>query len=254
MAVFTILPSLAAPLFEGWEETMLWSCLEGLMGEVQADSPSAPRSVRALVGDFCFLAGEPSPELVRWPEGRTAPCLLMVPRTPDWAPFIEAAFPGRCRAVSRYAFDKDPSVFDLARLKTLTRAVPEGYSLRRIDSTLYRQALAEDWSRDLVSLFQDWEDYRLHGLGVAALFGEELVCGASSYSYYSRGYEIEIDTREDHRRRGLARACAAAFILESLRLGRYPSWDAATPISAALAVQLGYRPAGAYLTYEVHPL
>ena len=24
----------AAPLFEGWQETMIWSCLQGIMGEI----------------------------------------------------------------------------------------------------------------------------------------------------------------------------------------------------------------------------
>ncbi|MCI8713242.1 MAG: GNAT family N-acetyltransferase [Ruminococcus sp.] len=48
-------------------------------------------------------------------------------------------------------------------------------------------------------------------MGVVMEKDGEIVSGASSYSSYVRGIEIEIDTREDYRRRGLAyiwgRAC-----------------------------------------------
>ena len=40
-------PKAAAPLFAGWEETMLWSCLSGVMGEIYAAAPEAPSSAAA---------------------------------------------------------------------------------------------------------------------------------------------------------------------------------------------------------------
>ena len=52
---------------------------------------------------------------------------------------------------------------------------------------------------------------------------------ASSYTVYRGGIEIEIDTHPDHRRRGLARACGAALMLECLKRGLY-SWDAQNPV------------------------
>ncbi len=38
MAVQMRDPRKAAGLFEGWEETMIWSCLQNVMGSVYADS------------------------------------------------------------------------------------------------------------------------------------------------------------------------------------------------------------------------
>ena len=68
----------AAPLFAGWQETMIWSCLQGVMGAVFVDSPNRPASAAALLGDFCFLAGEPNRELVQYgPKERDF--LIMVP-------------------------------------------------------------------------------------------------------------------------------------------------------------------------------
>ena len=55
-----------APLFAGWQETIIWSCLQGEMGEVYAPVGEAPVSALATLGDFTFLAGEPREELVRF--------------------------------------------------------------------------------------------------------------------------------------------------------------------------------------------
>lgn len=65
------------------------------------------------------------------------------------------------------------------------------------------------------------------------------------------GIEIEIDTKEEHRRQGLAYACGAKLILECLNKGWYPSWDAQNKWSVALAEKLGYHFSHEYPAYEV---
>jgi len=54
-----------ASIFEGWNETLLWSCLQGYMGKAWADDIENPKSAQILVGDFCFFAGVSNMELVR---------------------------------------------------------------------------------------------------------------------------------------------------------------------------------------------
>ena len=108
-----------------------------------------------------------------------------------------------------------------------------------------------DWAKDLVSQYKDYDTYRGLGLGVVALKDGELVAGASSYSTYNAGIEIEIDTREDHRRKGLAYACGAKLVLECLKKGLYPSWDAQNKWSIALAEKLGYQFSHEYTAYEI---
>ena len=102
-----------------------------------------------------------------------------------------------------------------------------------------------------MSLYQDYETFQQRGLGVLALRQGEPVAGASSYSRYRDGIEIEIDTKEAYRRQGLATACAAKLMLCCLERGLYPSWDAATPISVALAEKLGYHFSHAYPCLEI---
>ncbi|MEG0367206.1 MAG: GNAT family N-acetyltransferase [Coprobacillus sp.] len=65
------------------------------------------------------------------------------------------------------------------------------------------------------------------------------------------GIEIEIDTRADKRRLGLAKICASKMILECLDRGLYPSWDAHNPISLNLALSLGYVFDKKYVVYEL---
>ena len=167
--------------------------------------------------------------------------MLLVPQNQDWQRLIETTCAGRVQVITRYAIKKEPGVFDKAALRANLDRLPQGFSLRPIDRELYERVLEQAWARDFCANFSSWEEYAAHGLGVAALHGEELAAGASSYTWYKGGIEIEIDTKEEFRRRGLALCCASALILRCLERNLYPSWDAATPISAALAERLGYH-------------
>lgn len=46
------------PLFDGWDETLLWSCLQGYMGNAWADNVQDPESAQIITGDFCFFCGK----------------------------------------------------------------------------------------------------------------------------------------------------------------------------------------------------
>lgn len=239
--------TLLAPLFVGWEEMLVSCALEGCMGRVWR-SASPARAALCEVGDFLFLAGEPGAEsdaLVRAfaADGRYH---ILACKTPALHARAGEALAGAARPGERYAFYKDARGLDEACLSALAQTLPEGITLRPFDENLYHAALAEEWSRDFVSLFPSAKEYLAHGLGMAALHGGELVGGASSYAYCRVGIEIELDTREDFRRRGIGTACAAALALECLRRGLLPSWDAANRESARLAQRLGFRESGAY--------
>lgn len=120
-----------------------------------------------------------------------------------------------------------------------------------MEESEYHMCRNNGWTRDLVSQYKDYETYKKLGLGVVILKDGEPVAGASSYSRYDKGIEIEIDTREDHRRKGLAYACGAKMIMECLKRDLYPSWDAQNKGSVALAEKLGYHFSHEYVAYEV---
>lgn len=127
----------------------------------------------------------------------------------------------------------------------------EGYELKLMEKQEYDACRNNVWSKDLVSQYKDFDRYQQLGLGVVVLKNGELVAGASSYSTYDNGVEIEIDTREDYRRKGLAYACGAKMILECLKRGLYPSWDAQNKWSLSLAEKLGYHFSHEYTAYEI---
>ena len=77
------------------------------------------------------------------------------------------------------------------------------------------------------------------------------VSGASSAAVGGGKFEIEIQTRREYRRRGLARAVASALILYGLEHGMEAYWDAANEPSSALARQLGFRSTGKYDAYRL---
>ncbi|MDE6664534.1 MAG: GNAT family N-acetyltransferase, partial [Lachnospiraceae bacterium] len=176
--------------------------------------------------------------------------LIMVTQNPEWDKLIKECYGDRAKEVTRYAIKKDTE-FDKIKLQQAVNSLSSEFELRLIDQELYGMCLENEWSRDLVSQFPNYEIYEKLGLGVAALKDGILVSGASSYSRYNEGIEIEIDTYKDYRRKGLAYACGAKLILECIDRGLYPSWDAQNMWSVALAQKLGYCYEHPYLAYEV---
>lgn len=239
-------------MFDDWDETLIWSCLQGIMGNIYVTDKKHPASAMAVLGDFTFFAGEPDAELVSYkPEWRRQEFMIMVPQNEDWAHLIEQQYGEKAKAVARYAIKKEPGIFDREKLKQMTAALPEDYELCMIDSRLYEKCREEKWCRDFVSQFADYEKYKELGLGVVILHNGAVVAGASSYSRYREGIEIEIDTREEYRRKGLATICGAKLILECLERSLYPGWDAQNKWSLALAEKLGYHFSHEYKAYEI---
>ena len=239
-------------LFAGWEESLIWSCLQGIMGHLYVDDKKEPLSAMAVLGDFCFFAGTPNRELAAYrPDWCKQNFIIAVPQNRQWADMIEDCFGNRAKTVLRYAIKKEPDVFDRSRLQDIVGQLSPEYTLSLIDEEIYGYCRKENWCRDFVSQFTDWPAYRKMGLGVAALKDGVPVAGASSYSVYSGGIEIEIDTKMEFRRKGLATVCGARLILECLDRGLYPSWDAQNLWSVALAEKLGYHFDHEYTAYEI---
>lgn len=244
---------LVAPLFEDWHETLIWSCLQKVMGHLYVNTVEKPVSVMALLGDFCFFAGKPDRELALYkPDWCKQNFIIMVPQSEDWGKMLESCYGERIKKVTRYAIKKEPDIFDEKKLQKAADSLPDGYRMKMMDEELFLRCREIPWCRDWVAQYDDYEMYRKYGLGTVILKDDEPVAGASSYSGFQGGIEIEIDTRVDHRRKGLAYASGAKLILECLKRGWYPSWDAQNLWSVALAEKLGYHFDHEYVAYEVY--
>ena len=233
-------------LFAGLEITLIYSCVQKVMGKVFVTDTEKPGSAMAFVGCFAFLAGEPDRELViNKPDG----FVIMVPQDERWTELIEECFPD-ARRFTRYAIRKD-TVFDREKLKKTVEGLPEGYDLKKIDSDIYDLCVKDPVTADFVSAFGSKEKYLELGRGMVILKDGKIVSGASSYTRYKEGIEIEVDTVPPERRKGLASIVCSALILNCLEEGLYPSWDAHDTDSVRLAEKFGYEFDHEYTAYEV---
>ena len=132
-------------VFEGWNETMIYSCLQKVMGKIFVTDPDSPVSAMAYIGCFAFYAGVPDKELVAAkPEG----FVIMTPQNKEWEACIEACFP-TAKKVIRYAIKKDTR-FDVPLLRSMVKKLPEGYELKEIDKETYDLCLTDPVTQDFV--------------------------------------------------------------------------------------------------------
>ncbi len=242
------------PLFAWSDDTAVTSCLEGRNSSLAwADDAENPTAAVVLLGGFrpgsgafSFISGDvTSPcakELIlAWCEDFEGEGTALVPENEKWSALIKEVLGERYNEDIRFATSKTENHFDTEKLAAFAGNIPDGYEIMLIDRALFPIVESLPWAIEAVGNFRSFDEFKNdNAIGVAALKDGEIVCAASSFSAYSGGIEIEIDTREDHRRRGLARCCGARLVLEALNRGLYPSWDAATEISLSLAESLGY--------------
>lgn len=242
---------LVSSLFKGWNNTMICSCLEGQMGDAYAADQFS--SAKLDIGDFCFFGGEADEELLyhKKRDYENKPKIL-VPQNQDWGRLIEQVYGEGIISCKRYSFSLKEEGFSQEKLHRIVSGLNQNFTLTDIDSCcdVFDEVSRTPWAEDWISQFHGYEDYRKRGIGTALKYRGELAAGASSYTVYSGGIEIQIDTREDFRNQGLGKICGAALILRCLEQGRYPEWDADNEISARLARSLGYRQNGEYTVYK----
>ncbi len=246
-----------APIFSKTNETLVLSCLQGHMGSAWADDPVTPSCAQIVVADFCFFAGDASAEGAKSlvcnipPEGYNRDVMIIIPDGAAWCELFESVHQGRYEKFYRNAIKKGGDIFDRHRLREIIAELPPEYSLKRFDEALYHEALEKVWSFSLCSQFDSADDYLKRGKGYGIVHNGVLVSGASSYTIYDGGIEIEIDTDERYRRQGLALVCGAALVLDCIEHGLYPSWDAANKASVALSEKLGYHFDKEYIAYSM---
>lgn len=240
-------------LFSVWEDTMVYSCLQGIMGNIYVKDQDKPLSAIAIIGDFAFLAGVPDKDFILFKaDNYLKNFIIMVPQNKEWAYLIEQCYQDKAKKVERYATKKEYHVFDKQKLQGYVSLLPKDYLMALIDENIFKTCQKMEWTQDLVSQYNDYQDYQKKGLGITIFEDGVLIAGASSYTRYKDGIEIQIDTKQEYRRKGLATICGAKLILECLKRNLYPSWDAQDKGSLALAKKLGYHYSHTYIAYEIY--
>jgi len=224
--------------------------LEGHVGQAFADDLAAPTVARLDCGPFAALGGDPASPAAR-DLVRHAPIDWVTPETGAWRGFLETEFAGRIRRI-RFV-ELSSASLDAGQLEALSRALPKGYDLARLNAEL-AEALIRDLGKQwLLDSYASMDDFLARGIGYVVLFEGCVVASAASAVSSSRAIDIDIEVTPAHRRKGLGAAVGAALVLESQRRDFEPLWLASNGVSVHLAQKLGYTACGEYETFEVQP-
>ena len=218
-------------------------------GRAWVDDPVSP-SVAVSQIDFWIVGGDPG-------AAAAAEALRMAPTSGTiitageaWDDLVRETLGAGVRERTRTGFaTPHPQAWDRARLREMAASLPEGFAIRRVTAESLGTFL--DVAKDFTSNWRSPEACLAHGVGFGVFEGDRCVAGCGSFTLAGKRLEVEIDTEPGYRRRGLARAVAAALILHCLEAGIEPCWDAHNPESAALALQLGFVEPCPYTVFVV---
>ncbi|SET28471.1 GNAT family N-acetyltransferase [[Clostridium] polysaccharolyticum] len=225
-------------------DSTCFTVIQGLGGGAFVDSVEKPESLVMVYGDFSFYFGElPDGEIEKQLNNMFSECdktwSIMVPESPKWLNFFKES--GTFYESCRYRLKKRTEPFDRRRLQEYVRGLSKDYELTAIDEKWFEELKKDPWGKDLCTDGLTGKEFAEHALGFLVLRDGKPVAGISSYAFYDKGLEIEIDTKKAYRKKGLATVLGAKFILECTERGLYPNWDAANLISVKLAEKLGYE-------------
>ena len=137
------------------------------------------------------------------------------------------------------------------RLRNLLpeKEIPEGYELKEIDEELFSRIEGRVVPRNFWS---SSEEFLSKGKGYCLVKNGEVAAVAFSAACSSRQIDIGIETREAHRRKGLAVIAARKMAEYVLSIEKEPVWDcdAANVGSRATAERVGFEVVSQYAYYK----
>ena len=237
----------ARTFFSEPHDSLVYTITEGIKGKAYG-ARQPLQCVYLHFGYFSFLAGDASCDAARELVGKIAELtggkeVAVVSYGEGWEALLRECYP-EAEIKERAMMQIPPQGLDYEKIEELLRMYEEGghgdYVLRSIDRRLYDILRSEEWADGMVTNFDSYEEFAAHGFGYVMCDGEMPVSGCSVYSYYSTGIEIQVDTKEEYRGKGLAKTASAAMIQECRRRSVRPSWDAANPTSQTIAGHMGF--------------
>lgn len=212
--------------------------IEGQMGRAYVDSPEQPTAYIITVGPFWYFAGDAHSTGGRGLLENFPAYNLLMPSPTPWLDVAQELFGDRLKPFTRYSF----SAANLSRehLSSIFADSSHQQRITPIDVELAERLASMPEGYFEISDFDSARDFVERGIGFAALDGNQVMGVAYSSLVYSAGIEVSLFVDEPYRRRGVATALSARLLLECLRQGLRPNWDAANPESCTIAQKLGY--------------
>lgn len=242
----------ALPLFGdiplGWD-VMLAAARE--FGFFLADDRVKPNVALAFIGGCILYAGDSNHEAARSLVQAMKVQPLILPHPKQWATLIKDVWLDRVKLEERFFLP-----FSSLNRKTLAQielGTSPGFALKRIDAEIACRLEAEMDEVAQLHHYFSLEDFVTRGGGFCIVKGEEICSMAIAFLEGNKAIQIQIATKDQFRRRGLATIAGAALLNHCLDNGIRADWDASTISSRALAYKLGYTQCIPYEGLAVFP-
>jgi len=230
-----------APLFADlvWPRSMIDAVLEGCVGTVTAGAGDAPGVAALHAQVFHLLGGDPSlpaaADLVQ-----SLPAGQLVVGSAAWYALVKER---RERAPeSWYWRTYDHTRLDASELKRLAGGAHAAYEILPLDAGLLSRVSQNRDQTETEHAFRSDAELLESGFGYCAVQEDRVRSVAVTFTRSSSAVEAQINTHQEHRRRGLATATCASLVLRALEEGLEPHWSAANRRSEGLAEKLGFVP------------
>lgn len=208
------------------------AALQGVFGKREQYSRSSITD--AL---FVYLDGESEPESFAQVDSlfRNRPLVCL---TKAWEECIKSQYPDA--AIYRRTMMKPSCRFILPE----SIEIPEGYRLTGMDEAAFEQHPFSHGKN-----YASWDAFRAEGSGAFVYHGGVIVATASSYLSLDGEVELDVSTKESHRRKNLATACIALMLRDCMERGITVHWDAQNDVSRHLAEKFGFEVETTYSVY-----
>ena len=188
---------------------------------------------------FVYLDGGPEAESVAEVAARfrNRPLVCL---TKAWEERIKAQYP-------------DAAVFLRTMMRPACRfiipestEIPEGYWLTGMDRAAFELHPFSHGEN-----YFCWDAFQAEGSGAVVYYGGEIVAAASSFLSLNGEVELDLSTKEAHRGKKLAAACAARMLRDCMKRGITVHWDAQNDVSRHLAEKFGFEIEKVYSVYRL---
>lgn len=99
--------------------------------------------------------------------------------------------------------------------------------------------------------YSSFEEFQKTGSGAVVIYKDEIVCSASSFLSYGGEIELDVSTKTEFRKKGLATVCVNSMLKDCLQKDFTVHWDAQNLESKQLAQKFGFELKNKYNVYVI---
>lgn len=221
-------------------------------GDIYADSIDSPTyALFWHVSGFAYLTGKPEKEeleaiyaLMKNADGKNPRRFVLELKDEETASFFRQK--ADVEMHERYRF----RLKDVYAECSLDSSIPAGYEMKEVDE----KRLEQISGRIVPSLFwSSAEEFLEKGKGYCLVKNGEVAAVAFSAAVSSRQVDIGIETKQAHRRKGLAAVAAQKMVSYVRSIGKEPVWDCdqTNTGSKATAEKVGFEVMAEHAYYKV---